>query len=166
MTDRSRARFYDTAMLASDTFRKNLRQRKSKFSCWESLLRNVAVVRACQCRKISAPAMIQLFRSAPRAQPTTEQPPFAFARHKIDVAYQFCAALAPRQHDLAAVKRFELGAMGDADERRARQFLDDELHHPVLAFGVEGRGCFIEHDNVGVVQEQTREREPLFFATG
>jgi hypothetical protein len=32
----------------------------------------------------------------PRPQPAIEQPPFALAGHEIDVAYKFCAALAPR----------------------------------------------------------------------
>ncbi len=98
------------------------------------------------------------------AQPPGKRPPFALARHEVDIADEFCAAFASCEHDLAAVKIFKLGAMRDTDQRRIRQFLDQRLHHLVLAFGVERRGRLVKHDDVRVVQEQTRESEPLFFA--
>jgi len=50
----------------------------------------------------------------PPSQPAIKQRSLALARHKIDVAYQFCAILATLQHDLTTVKRFQLGTMGDA----------------------------------------------------
>src|SRR4029077_15135509 len=89
----------------------------------------------------------------PRPKPAIEQTAPALARHEIDVAHQFCAPFTPRQHNLTAVKRFKLGAMGDADQCRARELLGHELHHLVLTLGVERRGCFVKHDDVGVVQE-------------
>jgi len=65
----------------------------------------------------------------PGPQPAIEQTAPALARHEIDVAHQFCAAFTPRQHNLAAVKRFKLGAMGDADQRRPRELLG---HEPII----------------------------------
>jgi hypothetical protein len=41
------------------------------------------------------------------AQEAAEQAGFAFARNEIDVADEFGAALAPFQHDLAAVEGFD-----------------------------------------------------------
>ena len=50
------------------------------------------------------------------AQEAAEQVAFALARDQIDVADQLGAALAPLQHDLAAVERLQLDTMGDADD--------------------------------------------------
>jgi len=85
---------------------------------------------------------------------------------EIDIANQLCAALAPLQHDLAAVEGLQLGTVSDADNGGLRQFLDHHLHHLVLALLVERRGRLVKHDDVRVVQEQTRESEPLFFTAG
>src|SRR6185312_535170 len=56
----------------------------------------------------------RLLRSLAIAQEAAEQASSALARDQVDVADQLGAALAPLQHDLAAVKRFELDAVGDA----------------------------------------------------
>jgi hypothetical protein len=62
-------------------------------------------------------------------------------------------------------KAYEFGPMGDADHGGLGQFPGHQFHHLVLALGVERRCRFIEHDNVGIVQKQPREGEPLFFAS-
>ena len=103
-------------------------------------------------------------RSLGPAQPAAKQPPFSLARHEIDVAYEFRAALAPCEHNLAAVKIFKFGTMGNADQSGAGQLFDQELHHLVLAFRVKCRSRFVKHDDFWIVQEQSREREPLLFA--
>ena len=43
---------------------------------------------------------------------------------------------------------------------------DHDLHHLVLALLVERRGRLVEHDDVGVVQQQPREGEALLLAAG
>ena len=54
--------------------------------------------------------------------------------------------------------------MRDANQSRARQLLDERLHHLVLAVRVECGSRLVKHNDVRVVQEQTRKREALFFA--
>ena len=54
--------------------------------------------------------------------------------------------------------------MGNADQSGAGQLFDQELHHLVLAFRVKCRSRFVKHDDFWIVQEQSREREPLLFA--
>src|ERR1700712_5148485 len=93
------------------------------------------------------------------AQEAAEQAALALARNEIDVADKLGSALPALQHDLAAVEGFELGAMGDADHGRVGQFLVEQLHHEILASGIEGRGRFIEDDDIRVVQKQPREGE-------
>src|SRR4051794_11993150 len=63
------------------------------------------------------------------AQEAVEQAAFALARNEIDIADEFCAALAPLQHDLAAMKGFQLGAMRDADDGGPGQRSGQKLHH-------------------------------------
>src|SRR5882762_3869097 len=71
------------------------------------------------------------------AQETAEPPPLALAWNEVDVADELGAALAAFQHDLAAVERFELHAMRDADDGRFRQLAGDDVHHLVLAHFIE-----------------------------
>src|SRR5439155_21143647 len=100
------------------------------------------------------------------AQQAAQQAVLAFARNEMDVAHEFRAALAPLEHDLAAVEGLELGAMADADDGGFGQLLGHQLHHLVLALFIECRGRLIEHDDVGVMKEQPREGEPLLFTSG
>src|ERR1700732_2034995 len=108
----------------------------------------------------------RLRRRLAMPQEAAEQTTLALARNEIDVADEFRPALAPFQHDLAAVEGFELGAMGDADHGGLGQLLGHQFHHLVLALFIKRRGCLIEHDNVGAVQKQARESEPLLLAAG
>src|SRR6266478_4914807 len=64
-------------------------------------------------------------------QESAELSSLALARNEIDVADEFCAALAPLQHDLAAVKGLQLRPMRDADDGGFRQFRGHHLHHLV-----------------------------------
>src|SRR3977135_459323 len=100
-----------------------------------------------------------LWRRLAAAQEAAEQAALALARNEIDVADQLGAALALFQHDLAAVERFKLDAMRDADNGGLGQSLGRKLHHLVLAFFIERRGRLIQHDDIGVVQKQPREGE-------
>ena len=106
----------------------------------------------------------RLFRGIARAQEVAEHAAVAVAWDQVDVADELGAALAAFQHDLAAVERLQLDTMGDADDGGFRQLPDDDLHHLVLALFVERGGRFIEHDDVGIVQQQPREGEALLLA--
>ena len=64
------------------------------------------------------------------------------------------------------MKGLQLDAMGDADDGGLRQLGHDDLHHLVLALFVERGGRLVQHDDVGVVQQQPREGQPLLFAAG
>ena len=76
-------------------------------------------------------------------------------------------ALAPTlKGDLAAVKRFKLRPVRDADDGGRTEFRREEFHELVLAGGIERRCRFIEHDNVGPMEEDSREGQPLLLATG
>src|SRR3954453_2649040 len=92
---------------------------------------------------------------------TADQAAFALAWDQVDVADQLGAALAAFEHDLAAVKRLELGTMRDTDDRRLRQLARDHRHHQVLALLVQCRSRLVEHDDVGTVQQQPRKGEAL-----
>src|SRR4051812_399295 len=74
-----------------------------------------------------------LCRGLAPAQEAAEQAARALARDQLDVANQLGAPLASLQHDLAAVKGFQLGAVRDADDGGLRQRFGQELHHLVLA---------------------------------
>ena len=62
------------------------------------------------------------------------------------------------------MKGFEFDAMRHADDGSIGEFLVDELHHFILAFCIERGRCFVQHDNVGVMQKQPGEGEALLFA--
>ena len=85
------------------------------------------------------------------------------AGNQIDVTDEFGAALAPFQHNLTAMERLQLDAMGDADDGRPGQLFGDDLHHFVLALFVERGGGFVQYDDIRVVQQQTGKRQPLLF---
>src|SRR4051794_7528251 len=108
----------------------------------------------------------RLFRELALTQEAAEQLALALARDQVDVADEFCAALAALQHDLAAVEGFQLGAMRDADDGSFRQLLGDRLHHLVLALLVKRRGRLVQHDDVGTVQQEPSEGEALLLAAG
>src|SRR6476469_9780566 len=103
----------------------------------------------------------RLLCSLATAQEAAEQAWSALARDQRDVADQFGAALAPLQHDLAAVKRLQFDAVGDADDGGFGQLPDDDLHHLVLALFVERGGRLIQYHDVGVVQQEPGESQPL-----
>src|SRR6266404_3364387 len=70
------------------------------------------------------------------------------------------------EDELAGVKRLQLGAMADAHHCRFRQTLEDELHQVLLARRVERRRRLVHDDDVGAMDEDAREREPLLLAAG
>lgn len=94
-----------------------------------------------------------------------EKPALALARNKIDVADEFCTTLAPFQHDFAAVESFELRSMCHADNGCLWQFLHDPFHHLALTSLVKRGGRLVQHDDVGVVQQQSGKCQTLLFAT-
>src|SRR6476646_10500986 len=87
----------------------------------------------------SAKESRRFLRSLAVAQEAAEQAALALARDQVDVADQLGATLAPLQHDLPAVERLQFDAVGNADDGGLRQFVDDDLHHLVLALFVERR---------------------------
>src|SRR4051812_32060316 len=122
---------------------------------------------ACPGRQFTPLSSRRLFwRELALTQEAAEQLALALARDQVDVADEFCAVLAALQHDLAAVEGFQLGAMRDADDGSFRQLLGDRLHHLVLALLVKRRGRFVQHDDVGTVQQEPREGEALLLAAG
>ena len=50
--------------------------------------------------------------------------------------------------------------------RRLGEPLEDEPHQVLLARRIERRGRLVHHDDVGPMDEQAREREPLLLAAG
>src|SRR3954454_13962787 len=71
----------------------------------------------------------RLFRRPALAQEADEQLALALARDQVDVADEFCAALAALQHDLAAVKGLRLDTMRDADDGGLQQLAVYHIHH-------------------------------------
>src|SRR5437879_948911 len=56
--------------------------------------------------------------------------------------------------------------MADAHHRRIRQPLEDQAHEMLLALRIEGRGGLVHHEDVGTVDEDPGEGEPLLLAIG
>ena len=83
---------------------------------------------------------------------------------EIFVADEARAAGLVLQHELALMEGFELGPVADADQRRLGNLLVDELHQLFLALGIERRGGLVQHDQVGLVDDQPREGEALLLA--
>ena len=98
------------------------------------------------------------------AQEMTEQASFSLARNKVNIAHKLRAALASLQNDLSSMKGFEFDPMCHADDGGIGKFLVEEFHHFVLALCVERGCCFVQHDNIRVMQKQPGESEPLLFA--
>ena len=107
-------------------------------------------------------------RSAPslRGASPPQQLSDQSAASQPDVGDELGAAAAAFERDLAVVERLELRPMADADDRRCIELLRQQLHQLVLAFGVERRRGLVEHDDVGPMQQDAREREPLLLAAG
>src|SRR5437899_6525889 len=70
------------------------------------------------------------------------------------------------RHQLARVERLELGTMADAHHRRIRQPLEDQAYGMLLTLRIEGRGGLVHHEDVGTVDEDPGEGEPLLLAPG
>ena len=54
--------------------------------------------------------------------------------------------------------------MSDIDPRGLWGPLGDQLHKPVLALWIKGGGGVVEHNNVGVSEENASESRSLLFA--
>ena len=85
---------------------------------------------------------------------------------QLDVGDQLRAVVPALEHDLAVVERLELGAVADADEGGGVELFGQQRHQLVLARRIERRGRLVEHDDVGLVQENAREGQPLLLAAG
>jgi len=97
-------------------------------------------------------------------EPPPDQPRLFRLAQQRDVTDQLGAADAALKHELAAVELLQLRAMADADDGKPRHLVDQKLHQRVLALRIQRGGGFIEHDNVGPVQQQARNRQTLLFA--
>ena len=78
----------------------------------------------------------------------------------------FGTALAPLDHDLAAVEGFELGAMCDADYGRSGNFLTSISIILSWLLASSAQVTSSSNDDVGVIQAQPRQGEPLLLAAG
>ena len=102
-------------------------------------------------------------RWARTPQPILDKTPTRLL-NELNVGDELCAAVAPFEYDLAAVESLQLGTMPDAHDRGVRELLRQETHQPVLAHRIERRGRLIEHDDIGLVQKDAREREALLLS--
>jgi hypothetical protein len=79
----------------------------------------------------------------------------------MSIAHEPRAALAAPENDLAVMKVRELCAMADADDCRVFELPRQQLHHSILAHSIERSGRLVEHDDIGAMQQDPRERQPL-----
>ena len=84
---------------------------------------------------------------------------------QLHVADQLCTLRTSLERDFAGVKGLKLRAMANAQERYFRP-INQQVHKLVLTLGIEGSSRFVEHDDIGIVKQDSRERQPLLFATG
>ena len=52
----------------------------------------------------------------------------------------------------------------DADQGGGFRLLAQQHHQLVLALGIKRGGRFVQHDDIGIVQEDAGERQPLLLA--
>src|SRR5262249_4936165 len=83
----------------------------------------------------------------------------------MDLADEPCAAAATQENDFAMMKVGQLRAMTDADDGRVSELLRQQLHHSILAPGIESRSSFVEHDDIRAIEQDSRKRQPLFLST-
>ena len=74
------------------------------------------------------------------------------------------AARAALQRQQAAVQLLQAGAVADAEDGRLRKPLEQQRQQPELAVDVERRCRFVHDDDVGLVDQQPRERDALALA--
>jgi hypothetical protein len=99
-------------------------------------------------------------------EPAFDETSMAWFMEQVYVGHELRALAPTLKGDLAAVKRFKLRPVRDADDGGRTEFRREEFHELVLAGGIERRCRFIEHDNVGPMEEDSREGQPLLLATG
>ena len=79
------------------------------------------------------------------------------------VADELCAPAPTLENDLTAMKGFEFEAMTETNNGRSFELPAQKLHQLILIRWIEGRGCLIEHDDIRPMEEDSRERQTLFF---
>ena len=84
-------------------------------------------------------------------------------RNVMDIANELCTPAAVLKNDLASMKAREFRAMTNADDGRLFELLEQELHQSILVRCVEGRGGFIEYDDIRAMEEDSREPQTLFL---
>src|SRR5262245_32889874 len=81
----------------------------------------------------------------------------------MEVVDERCAGAPASENDCAVMKVRQFRAMSDADDRRVFELLGQELHHLSLARWIEGCGCFVEHNDIRSMEQESRESQPLFL---
>ena len=99
-------------------------------------------------------------RQESHARPSTRQDGL---RSAIDVADELCAPAPALENDLSTMKGFEFGPMTDANDGRVFELLGQELHQLTFTLRVERRGCFVQHDYIWSVKEDSRKRQALLL---
>ena len=97
-------------------------------------------------------------------EPAFDETSMAWLMEQVYVGHELRALAPTLEGDLAAVERFELRPVRDADDGGRTELRRQELHELVLAGGIE-RGCrLIEHDDVGPMEQNSREGQSLLLA--
>ena len=91
-------------------------------------------------------------------EPAFDETSMAWLMEQVYVGHELRALAPTLKGDLAAVKRFQLRPVRDAEDGGRTEFRREEFHELVLAGGIERRCRFIEHDNVGPMEEDFARR--------
>jgi hypothetical protein len=75
------------------------------------------------------------------------------------------AAAAASENDFTMMKVRQFSTMTDTDDGCVFEFLPQHPHNAILTRCVEGCGRFVEHDDIRAMEQDSRERQPLFLAT-
>src|SRR5258707_8977582 len=75
-----------------------------------------------------------------------------------DVADELCAMVPALDNDPSVMKGFEFGPMTNANDDRVFELLGQQLHQLTFTLRVECRGCFVQHDYIRSVKEDSRKR--------
>src|SRR5215471_20932661 len=97
----------------------------------------------------------------PRGWNSNATKPFAWQSARglwKDVADELCALRPALDNDLSVMKGFEFRPMANANDGRMFELLGQQFHQLTFTLRVKCGGCFVQHDYIRSVKEDSRKR--------
>jgi hypothetical protein len=98
------------------------------------------------------------------SQPSSKQAAALLVGHELGVAYQTRGTAPSLKHEFPTVKRFEFGAVADADQCDIG-LRHQPFHKLVLTLRIERRRRLVKHDDVGAKKNYPRKCQALLLTS-